>query len=522
MSWDRYRREFQGEKDYEGAAQSEEYGRIFFEARKRFQDKQYATISEVRALYRRVARQLKDEIGKIRLGFESRTNLENILAAVESAGKQIEEELLDKATSGIHGAVEAAVDGPEKIAQIVLNGFATKVEVQQIFSGVSARATKSLLARTRHGGLTLSERVWRISKHAKQGITRVIEDGVARGLDSRKLAKQVQQYVQPGVWTAMKNEKRRDLGVAADVSYEAMRLAVTETNNAFHEGTVSAYQAIPSSTGIYWRLSGRHVINDVCNDYAAHNGNGFYPKGEEPAKPHPWCFCVAIPAMEETNAFKTRMREWMKDKNSHPDIEKWYQDNAKRFMPRPDDEEETPSEKIFMQHGASARAAKKIVKIGSDLATQALSMDEERVAAIDLVSGLQVGDTISGSSEKVSFVKLLRHMEDGKKYGLLHGHPRSSTFSPDDLLPLTRLNVGMVSVFGSEDDIYVVSLAEEINLDAKKMMGLWEEETKSITDNVSHLKKEGKSENEANKILRHKSMQKLAKLLGLRYNKINE
>ncbi|MBT9137177.1 MAG: hypothetical protein DDT34_02264 [Firmicutes bacterium] len=176
-------------------------------------------------------------------------------------------------------------------AHMVKDAFPV-VKVQKMFAGVNERATLAMLARTRKDGLKLSDRVWRTSESARNSIRTIVEDAVARGQDARTTAKHVQQYLQPGVFKPHKLEVRQRLRIDTDVSYQAMRLARTEMNNAFHEGTIAANQHNPGYRGIFWRLSGTHIVPDVCTDMAAdmsHGEPGFYPKGKEPVRPHPQC-----------------------------------------------------------------------------------------------------------------------------------------------------------------------------------------------------------------------------------------
>ncbi|HOV80809.1 MAG TPA: hypothetical protein PK728_12020 [Bacillota bacterium] len=334
IDWDQFRKEIQGKLDWIGAAQGD-YGEHLYRARGRFIRAEVTTVRDVKALYRRVATQLRAEIEGITPGTLRRAHLTALAGVLEKAARTLNQEVLDAVTNGIRLAVDKAVSGPEEVARELFSGVFDQTEVKWLFADINQRAVLSLLSRTRHDGLKLSDRVWRISQHARQALQKIVEDGVTRGLDSRQLARQVQRYLQPDVWTALKAETRRNLGVPKSVSMEAMRLAVTEMNNAFHEGTINAYQAVPSARGIYWRLSHSHPIRDVCDDYAAHNGNGFWPKGEEPARPHPFCKCVIIPAMEDPDEFKERLKAWMLDPASQPDLEMWYNSTARRFLRRP-------------------------------------------------------------------------------------------------------------------------------------------------------------------------------------------
>jgi len=403
IEWDQFRKDIRGKVDWIGAARGE-YGEYLYRARERFARGEAATVRQVKALYRRVAAQIRSEVEALTPGTLRRSHLTALAGTLEKTAKELNQGMLDAVTKGVRLSVDEAVSGSEEVTQKLLAGTFDTLEIKWMFADINQRAVLSLLSRTRHDGLVLSDRVWRISQNARKSIQRIIEDGVTRGLDSRKMARQLQQYLQPDKWTAFKDETRRRLGVPKDVSMEAMRLAVTEMNNAFHEGTINSYRAIPSARGIYWRLSKSHPLPDVCDDYASHNGNGFWPKGEEPAKPHPWCKCIAVPAMEDPEEFTGRLRAWMQNPASQPDIEMWYNDSARRFLRRPSkvlplSGGSLGPERIkgYVLYGGRARdvnaynvgATKIIVPVDLDTNLQRLAVDDIKVEFQKLPQRLQ-------------------------------------------------------------------------------------------------------------------------------------
>ncbi|WP_051344090.1 hypothetical protein [Alicyclobacillus herbarius] len=237
--------------------------------------------------------------------------------------------------SGIKLAAQDATDGAEQVALDVLKDVFDQASIKAMFASINEQAVLAVLSRTRNDGLKVSDRIWRTSQNARNALTKMVEDAVTRGLNSRVLGRQVQQYLQPGVWTAFKDETRRSLKVSRDISMEAMRLAVTELHHAFHEGAVQSYRATPSYEGVYWRLSSNHPHTDICDTYAPHDGNGFWKEGDEPSKPHPWCRCVIVPRLEDTDQFVQRLRQWVDNPQSQPDIESWYNGLPRSFLRRP-------------------------------------------------------------------------------------------------------------------------------------------------------------------------------------------
>ncbi len=314
---------------------SSDYANYLFRARARFEKGEVTTMTELRNVYRRAAMAAREDIEKVTMVELRRAHLEVLARNLDDRARGLNNDVLAVAHKGIWLSTETGAEGAAKISEQLLKDVFDVADVRRLFAGVNERATLALLARTGKDGLKLSDRIWRTSEKWRNATRRVVEDGVARGMDSRKLAKEVEKYLQPGVWTAMKAETRRRLGVAKDVSYEGMRLARTEMNNAFHEGMIASNQATPSYEGIYWKLSGSHSLPDVCNDYASHNGNGFWPKGEEPARPHPQCFCITFPAHQAPEQFAERLKNWIEDPGSDSELEMWYNETARQFLKRP-------------------------------------------------------------------------------------------------------------------------------------------------------------------------------------------
>lgn len=320
--------------DWERASRSKEFAQYILRARRRFERGERLTANKVRTLYRRVAEQVRQEIEQVTPGTLRHAHLSALAAALDKIVRALNDELLAAVMAGIQLASREATSGAEQVTLELTKDVFPAAQVVALFAGVNQRAVLATWTRTYNDGLKLSDRVWRTSTHAREALRRLVEDGVARGLNARVLAREVQQYLQPGVFTALKEETRKRLKVPRDVSMEAMRLAVTEMQHAFHEGTVLAYQTVPSCNGFYWRLSGSHPVPDICDTYANRGGNGFWRVDEVPPKPHPWCRCILVPAMEEPRQFVRRLKEWANDPGSHPDIERWYQ-SVQHYLERP-------------------------------------------------------------------------------------------------------------------------------------------------------------------------------------------
>ena len=317
-------------KDYRDAAGT--YADYLRRARQRFERGEVVTVRQVREVYKRAARRIRDAVQSVTPGTLRERHLLALAKVLEEQAEALRGQLDSVLRSGIQLAVDLAVEPAERITLETAGEVLDRAGIQAMFQNVNQRAVTALLSRTRGDGLRLFDRIWRVSRSWQRAASRVIEDMVARGQNSREAARYIDRYLQPQTHTVLKAETRRRLGVPKDVSMEAMRLAVTEMNNAFHEGTILAGRATPSYQGIHWRLSHAHVVPDVCDRLAAGSP---YPKGQEPAKPHPWCRCVAIQVHEDTQAFMQRLREWVNNPESQPDLENWYNEHAKPFLSAP-------------------------------------------------------------------------------------------------------------------------------------------------------------------------------------------
>ncbi|WP_067936381.1 hypothetical protein [Alicyclobacillus kakegawensis] len=323
------------EREWYDLLPDRDYADSLMATRNRLAKQEVATVRQVKAVYTRVAKQLRAEIQQVTPGTLRAGHLTALAKKLEQAADTLNKDLLSAIYSGIKLAAQDATDGAEQVALDVLKDVFDTASVRAMFASINEQAVLAVLSRTRNDGLKVSDRIWRTSQSARNALTKMVEDAVTRGLNSRVLARQVQQYLQPGVWTAFKDETRRNLKVPRDVSMEAMRLAVTELHHAFHEGAVQSYRATPSYEGVYWRLSSNHPHTDICDTYATHDGNGFWKEGDEPSKPHPWCRCVIVPRLEDTAQFVQRLRQWTQDPQSQPDIEAWYTGLPRQFLRRP-------------------------------------------------------------------------------------------------------------------------------------------------------------------------------------------
>lgn len=168
----------------------------------------------------------------------------------------------------------------------------------------SARANVDAYISRQENTLQLSSRIWRQIDLSTGLIQKEIDKGLLRGLSAEELAARVGAHLKPGI--------------AGGVSYNAMRLARTEINNAFHYTQIRYTREMPWVDGYQWHKSRSHNHVDVCDDRASQNhdglGRGVYKKKNVPGKAHPHCFCYLTTVTVPPAQFEKQLRRGSYDK----------------------------------------------------------------------------------------------------------------------------------------------------------------------------------------------------------------
>lgn len=256
-----------------------------------------------------------------------------IESMLKEAADNVTQQSLTATLRGIEISTGAGISGARAIAHATLGQVLEAGAVNAMYGALNQRAVLAFSTRRRFDGLRLSDRVWKIGGEYRTQIGRAIEHGISRGLDSRKLARELDQHLNPRVSSPHSPAVRSRLGISRDVSYQSMRLARTEMSNAFREGTVLGHRATPSYEGSIWEISGSHPVMDECDDLAVgENGFGFYSAGNEPLAPHPNCMCVLSPVHKDPEEFTRDLERWLDDPGSSPELESWYNETARPLL----------------------------------------------------------------------------------------------------------------------------------------------------------------------------------------------
>lgn len=191
-------------------------------------------------------------------------------------------------------------------------------------------------------GLNLAQIVWNYCQQTKSefemAMSNTIADGIKQGSSAEEIGKSIRRYLNdPDMMyrryhtiKVQKNGKKKDvvtwrrrriidgkvrfveeplekvgMGVYRSARKNALRVARTEINAAYHKARNERWQNEPFVIGQYIHVSPQHDIDDICNDL-----EGRYPKDYVWISWHPQCICTSDPITiqgEEKKEFYKRL-----------------------------------------------------------------------------------------------------------------------------------------------------------------------------------------------------------------------
>ena len=171
-------------------------------------------------------------------------------------------------------------------------------------------------AQRKVGGLNLSQRVWRITDTFQKEVETAMDIALRDGTPANRLATDLKQYLKHPdklfrrVWdehgqlqlSKRAKEFHPGAGVYRSSYKNARRLAVTETNMAYHKADNERWRQLDFVLGYEVQVSGTNSnVCPLCMELA-----GKYPKEFEFVGWHPHCRCHAVPIMEDIDSFQAR------------------------------------------------------------------------------------------------------------------------------------------------------------------------------------------------------------------------
>jgi DNA-binding transcriptional regulator YhcF (GntR family) len=181
------------------------------------------------------------------------------------------------------------------VRSIAADAGVSAVTVATSFSNMQAR-TLAVLAARGSNAANFKTLVNRHMTEAADALDAIIDGGIGTGVSANTLAKDIASLILgEEIDTGAYGLDPSDLSGLKTIWYDSRRIAVSEINNAYRESNNQALQVSGIVEAARWQLSGRHYIEDECDDLAAGSSDGllegFYYLDEWPEAPHPFCLC---------------------------------------------------------------------------------------------------------------------------------------------------------------------------------------------------------------------------------------
>lgn len=240
--------------------------------------------------------------------------------------------------SGITDGVALAYNHDE----MVIGGYSVLTDKAIRVARDTAAATFIANRLKTKNGLNLAQTVWNYCQQTKSefemAMSNTIADGIKKGSSAEEVGKSIRKYLNdPDMMyrryhtiKVQKNGKKKDvvtwrrrriidgkvrfieeplekvgMGVYRSARKNALRVARTEINSAYHKARNERWQKEPFVIGQYIHVSPQHNIDDICNDL-----EGRYPKDYVWISWHPQCICTSDPITiqgEEKKEFYKRL-----------------------------------------------------------------------------------------------------------------------------------------------------------------------------------------------------------------------
>ncbi|RHN91482.1 hypothetical protein DW657_11605 [Prevotella sp. AM23-5] len=240
--------------------------------------------------------------------------------------------------SGITDGVALAYNHDE----MVIGGYSVLTDKAIRVARDTAAATFISNRLKTKNGLNLAQIIWNYCQQTKSefemAMSNTIADGIKKGSSAEEVGKSIRKYLNdPDMMyrryhtiKVQKNGKKKDvvtwrrrriidgkvrfveeplekvgMGVYRSARKNALRVARTEINSAYHKARNERWQNEPFVIGQYIHVSPQHNIDDICNDLQGH-----YPKDYVWISWHSQCICTSDPITiqgEEKKEFYKRL-----------------------------------------------------------------------------------------------------------------------------------------------------------------------------------------------------------------------
>lgn len=262
------------------------------------------TAKRIQLLYKQSARDIERKLRNLRMLTPSdslkKVYLENLLKDInksaDSFNRLVQSTVLDAGEKSGKIAVEAG-------NRVMKNAG---LEIKGAYSHIPRQQVQNIASGKLYGDKwSLSKSIWKNGLRTKSDMEKVVAKGLMENKPIKDIADDLTKYVDP---TARKpwDWSKVYPGTAAQVDYNAQRLARTMIQHSFQSSLVQSQLYNPFCNGIIWYSVGIH--GRTCELCMERDGQVF-PVKDLPLD-HPNGLCYFEPALDNMDAIADRLADW--------------------------------------------------------------------------------------------------------------------------------------------------------------------------------------------------------------------
>jgi len=203
------------------------------------------------------------------------------------------------AGKSFYNTAEKAVKATKKALPVHSKRFLG--DLRKEISQYTQKASKGILYRpSRFDKVRLVHRIKSIERSAEKTVRNIIAEGYKKGKGAYKIAEDIDRYIKPSLrqprvssWRLYRDRFGKPMSYrppvrTGSVSYNALRIARTETADQYRLSMIEMAKDKPWIEGLNWVLSNAHPKPDICDDWA--DGSPYKPD-DIIGFGHPHCLC---------------------------------------------------------------------------------------------------------------------------------------------------------------------------------------------------------------------------------------
>lgn len=313
------------------------YQKRVLETRKLFLNLVKGTEKNIIKVYSNAAKELEEKLKTVKGGSLEERYLSSMKKELDSYVKLLRKELKKELEKSVKDSASLASNIQSSFFDAILETNISS-SFKKMFSTIADEAVKQMIAAEYYkDGKTLDTRLWNLTKKNAEDIENLITINIAKGSNSRELAKLVNKYINPN---RILKQNYVVKGMDRNISYQATRLARTSLKHAFDESYRRTAAANPFNKGIKWNLSPSHHDRqvkkwgkDICDVYATQNdynlGVGVFPADKLPIS-HPNCLCNLTTETTDLKDARKELADWVKG-GKNEKLDAWMETYGKEY-----------------------------------------------------------------------------------------------------------------------------------------------------------------------------------------------